>query len=161
MNLKLLSAALLSTALLIGCGDEEENIDVEGCEHLKEGPSSTVNASATTTNLSQVKDDHRRYDISLVDVTGGKGGSVSFSATEEADYVLFTGADVQVAIKDANGQTVAIEDSKTSSSECAEIKGRHTIPMKVGLHTLTFGPTPQASVSVVIEAAAHDDGHEH
>lgn len=160
MNLKLLSAVLLSTALLAGCGDEaEENIDVEGCEHLKEGPSSFVTASATTTNLSVVKDDHRRYDITLVDVTGGKGGSVSFNAAEEADFILFTNEDVQVAIKDANGQTVEIEESAKSSSECTEIKGRHTIPMKVGAHTLTFGPTSAATVSIVIEAGEHD--HEH
>jgi hypothetical protein len=162
MKRKLFAAVLLSAGLIFGCGDdeEEENIDVEGCEHLQEGPSTAVTATAATAGAPAVKDDHRRYDVTLVDVTGGKGGSVTFAAAAEGDYVLFTSADVQVAIKDANGQAVGIEASAKSSTECTEIKGRHTIPMKVGTHTLTFGPTTQTSVALVIEQAAHAD-HEH
>jgi hypothetical protein len=161
MKMKLFSAVLLSTALLVGCGDEEENVDVEGCEHLQKGPASSVNATATATGAPEVKSDHRRYDITLTDVTGGKGGVVSFAVAEAADYVIFTSADVPVAVKDANGQTVAIEQSAKSSSECTEIKGRHTVPMAVGTHTLTFGPTTATSVSIVIEEAAEEHDHEH
>lgn len=158
MNRKLFAAVALSAGLVFGCGDEEEeNIDVEGCEHLQQGPATAVTATATATGAPAVKDDHNRYDITLVDVTGGKGGSVTFAAAAEGDYVLFTSADVQVAVKDANGQVVGIEASTKSSSECTEIKGRHTIPMKVGTHTLTFGPTPLTAVSVVIEPDAHSD----
>jgi len=158
MKMKLFAAVLVSAGLVFGCGgeEEEENVDVEGCEHLQEGPSTAVTATAATAGAPAVKDDHRRYDVTLVDVTGGKGGSVTFAAAEEGDYVLFTSADVQVAITDANGQAVAPEASVKSSTECTEIKGRHTIPMKVGTHTLTFGPTTQTSVSLVIEPAAHD-----
>jgi hypothetical protein len=157
MKLKLLSVFLLSTSLLVGCNGDE-NPDVEGCEHLKEGPASSITASATANGAPAVKNDHRRYDITLVDVTGGKGGSVSFAAAEESDYIIFTSADVPVSIQDANGQAVAIEASAKSSTECVEIKGRHTVPMKVGTHTITFGPTTLTSVSVVIEEAAH--GHD-
>jgi hypothetical protein len=160
MKRKLFAAVLLSAGLVFGCGgEEEESVDVEGCEHLKEGPATAVTATATATGAPAVKADHSRYDVTLVDVTGGKGGTVTFAATEEGDYVLFTGTAVQVSVKDANGAAVGIEASATSSAECTEIKGRHTIPMKVGTHTLTFGPTPQATVSIVIEAD-HGD-HEH
>jgi hypothetical protein len=157
MNRKLFAAVVLSAGLIFGCGEDEESVDVEGCEHLQEGPATPVTATATATGAPAVKADHRRYDITLVDVTGGKGGSVTFAAAAEGDYVLFTNADVQVADTDANGQTVGIEASTKSSSECTEIKGRHTIPMKVGTHTLTFGPTPLTAVSVVIEPDAHSD----
>jgi hypothetical protein len=158
MKMKLFAAVLVSAGLIFGCGgEEEENVDVEGCEHLQEGPSTAVTATAATAGAPAVKDDHRRYDVTLVDVTGGKGGSVTFAAAEEGDYVLFTSADVPVAVTNANGQTVAIEASAKSSPECTEIKGRHTIPMKVGTHTFTFGPTTQTSVSVVIEPEAHGD----
>ncbi|MBN1204812.1 MAG: hypothetical protein JXB05_07805 [Myxococcaceae bacterium] len=158
MKLKFFSAVLLSTALLIGCGDEASP-DVEGCEHLQEGPASSVNASASTSGAPAVSNDHRRYDITLTDVAGGKGGTVSFAAAEAVHYIIFTSADVPLAIKDANGQTVASEESASSSSECTEIKGRHTFPMKVGTHTITFGPTTQTSVSIVIEEEA--GAHEH
>jgi hypothetical protein len=160
MNKKLLSAALLSTALLIGCGGDEETADSEGCEHLQKGPSTTVNASATTTGAPAVSNDHRRYDLTLVDVTGGKGGSVSFAAAKAADYILFTGVDVPVVSKDSHGQTIAPEASTKSSSECTDIKGRHTVPLGVGTHTFTFGPTTATTVSLVLEEAAGDHDHE-
>ncbi|MFP2924659.1 hypothetical protein ACLESO_05465 [Pyxidicoccus sp. 3LG] len=162
MNKKLLAALLMSTALLAtACGDDEEgeeNVDVEGCEHLQEGPATPVTATLTGTPPS-VSNDHRRYDITLVDGTGGKTGSVSFAAAEATDYVIFTGADVALTVKNASGATVEIEESTKSSTQCTDIKGRHVVPMGVGTHTLTFGPTTAASVSVVIEEAAHD--HEH
>ena len=162
MKMKLFSAVLLSTALLIGCGDEEgENADAEGCEHLQEGPVSSVNASASTSGAPAVNNDHRRYDITLTDVTGGKGGTVSFAAAEEAHYIIFSNADVPLAVRDANGQTVSAEESVKSSSACTEIKGRHTFPMKVGTHTITFGPTTEDSVSIVIEEEAGEHDHEH
>lgn len=160
MNKKLLAALLMSTALLTtACGeDEKENVDVEGCEHLQEGPATAVTATTTGTPPA-VGSDHRRYDITLVDGTGGKTGSVSFAAAEATDYVIFTGADVAVTVRDSSGAQVAIEESTKSSAECTDIKGRHVVPMTVGTHTLTFGPTTAASVSIVIEEASHE-GHE-
>ncbi|KFE62183.1 hypothetical protein [Hyalangium minutum] len=159
MKLKLFSAVLLSTSLVFGCGGDEETADTEGCEHLQAGPASSINASASGTAAPAVSNDHRRYDITLADVTGGKGGSVSFAASEAVDYILFTSADVPVTVKDGNGQTVAAEESVKSSSECTEIKGRHTFPLNVGTYTLTFGPTTATTVSLVIEESGTD--HEH
>jgi hypothetical protein len=158
MKMKLFSAVLLSSALLVACG-EEENADSEACEHLKEGPASSITASASGTGAPAVSNDHRRYDIALVDVTGGKGGSVTFAAAEGADYILFTGADVPVVVKNSSGATVSPEESVKTSSACTEIKGRHTIPMSVGTYTLTFGPTAATSVSLIVEEAGND--HEH
>jgi hypothetical protein len=157
MNKKLLAALLMSTALIAtACGDdEEENVDVEGCEHLQEGPATPVTATLTGTPPS-VSDDHRRYDITLVDGSGGRTGSVSFAASEATDYVIFTSADVPVTVTNSSGTAVAIEESTKSSSQCTEIKGRHVVPMSVGTHTLTFGPTTATSISIVIEKAAHD-----
>ncbi|MFP2905167.1 hypothetical protein ACLESD_08940 [Pyxidicoccus sp. 3LFB2] len=163
MNKKLLAALLMSTALLTSaCGDdaeEEEGADVEACEHLQEGPATPVTATLTGTPPA-VGNDHRRYDVTLVDGTGGKTGSVSFAATEATDYIIFTSADVALTVRDAGGATVAIEESTKSSTECTEIKGRHVVPMTVGTHTLTFGPSSTGSVSIVIEEAAHED-HDH
>jgi hypothetical protein len=157
---KLFAIGLLSTALLVGCAGEEETADVEACEHLKEGPQTAVTATAATTGAPAVSNDHRRYDITLADVTGGKGGSVSFASAEAAEYVFFLGADVPFKVTSSGGQTVAIEASATSSSECGEVKGRHIVPLGVGTYTLSFGPTSATSVSLVIEEEAHED-HSH
>ena len=158
MKMKLFSAVLLSSALFLACGEDEESADTEACEHLQEGPASAVTATASGTGPT-VSNDHRRYDIALVDVTGGKGGSVSFAAAEGTDYILFTSADVPVTVKNSSGATVAPEESVKTSATCTAVKGRHTIPMSVGTYTLTFGPTTETSVSLVIEEAGND--HEH
>ncbi|QSQ27426.1 hypothetical protein JY651_22030 [Pyxidicoccus parkwayensis] len=164
MNKKLLAALLMSTALLTSaCGDDEkdeaENVDVEGCEHLQKGPGVAVTATTSGTAPS-VSNDHRRYDISLADGTGGRTGSVSFAAAEATDYVFFTSADVPLVVRNSSGAVVAIEESTSSSAQCADIKGRHVVPLTVGTHTLTFGPTSTATVSLVIEEASHE-GHDH
>lgn len=160
MTKKLLSTCLLSSALLIACNNTNE-ADVEGCEHLQEGPSSVVTATAATSGAPSVSNDHKRYDITLPAGTGGNVGSVSFASGEATDYVLFLGADVPVKVTNSSGQEVAFEETAKTSEECTEVKGRHVVPLGVGTYTLTFGPTTQGSVSLVIEETAHEEEHDH
>ncbi|RKG76391.1 hypothetical protein [Corallococcus terminator] len=163
MKNKLLSAVLLSASLLVSaCGDdaEESTGDEEGCEHLQEGPAVSVTAAVSGTGPA-VSNDHKRYDIALVDVTGGKGGAVSFAVAEATDYVLFTSAPVPVKVTNGSGATVEFEESTNSSTLCSDIQGRHIVPLTVGTHTLTFGPSTLSSVSLVIEESGeHDHDHE-
>jgi hypothetical protein len=147
-----------------GAGDEdmggEESIDVEGCEHLVEGPEVAVAATAVAEGAPTVADDHMRYDVSLVEVDGGNGGTVAFEADEASDFIFFLSADVALAITDSSDQAVEIEESASSSPECEEIRGRHVVPMEVGTHYLTFGPTAEEQVSVVVEHADHEHEEE-
>lgn len=163
MKKKLLAALLMSTALLVtACGDDEEteNPDVEGCEHLQEGPSTAITATTGPTGAPAVGADHRRYDITLGSGVAGHTGSVSFAAAEATDYIIFTSVDVPLVITNSSGEEVEIEESTKSSESCTEIKGRHVVPLTVGTFTLNFGPTSASSVSIVIEEASHED-HEH
>jgi hypothetical protein len=160
MTKKLLSACLLSSALLIACGSPPNPADVEACEHLKEGPSAAVTATAATSGAPAVSNDHKRYDITLPAGTGGNVGSVSFAVSEASDYILFTGANVPVKVTSSAGQEVAFEENATSSPQCGEVKGRYVVPLQVGTYTLTFGPTTQSTVSLVIEETDHETEHE-
>ncbi len=160
MMKKWLSACLLSSALLAGCGGEKNEADVEGCEHLQEGPAAAVTATATASGAPSVRNDHKRYDITLPAGSGGNVGSVSFEAGEASDYVFFLGSNVTLKVTNVtSGQAVTFEESATSSTECTEVKGRYVAPLQVGTYTLTFGPTSESSVSLVIEETAHE--HEH
>ena len=153
-----ITCALLLSVGFAGCGsddDDEPNIDVEGCEHLKEGPAVAVTAATSTTGAPAVSNDHKRYDVTLVDVTGGKGGSVSFAADEATDFIFFLNADVPVQFLDATGAAATPESSVNSSTVCTDIRKKHTVPLKVGTYALSFGPTTQSAVSVVIEEAGH------
>lgn len=159
MMKKLLSACLLASALLAGCGGEKNEADVEGCEHLQEGPAAAVTATASASGAPAVSNDHKRYDITLPAGSGGNVGSVSFAAAEASDYVFFLGSNVTLKVTSAAGETVTFEESATSSTACTAIKGRYVAPLQVGTYTLTFGPTSESSVSLVIEETAHE--HEH
>jgi len=155
MMKKLLSACLLSSALLVGCGGSTEDADGEGCEHLQAGPGVAITASTTAGNAPAVSNDHKRYDIAL---PSGSAGSVSFAASEATDYVFFLNADVPLTVTSASGQSVAFESSAKSSESCTDIKGRHVVPLEVGTYTLTLGPA-SGTVSLVIEESGHE--HEH
>ncbi|MBU8896887.1 hypothetical protein KRR26_14810 [Corallococcus sp. M34] len=158
---KSLSAVLLSAALLSACGDDSSKpssvVDEEGCEHLQKGPGVSLSAVREGTGPA-VSNDHKRYDIALQEVAGGKGGAVSFAVTAAEDYVLFTNVDVPVTVTTSGGQVVEAEAHATSSESCTDIRGRHVVPLGVGTHTLTFGPTTVGQVSLVIEESGE---HEH
>jgi hypothetical protein len=156
---KFLSVSVLSSLLLLtsACGEDEvaeENPDVEGCEHLEEGPATAITAS-TGASAPAVDDDHRRYDVTLVDVAGGKGGSVTFASSEAGDFVLFLGENVPVVVEDAAGSVVEFESSSAGSATCSAIKARHQLELGVGTYSLRFGPSSVGAVSLVLEPAAH------
>ncbi len=156
-----LSASLLSSFLLTAaCGGDAEQAaespDAESCEHLQEGPATPLTA-ASGAGAPAVDDDHRRYDITLTEVPGGKGGDVTFASGEGGDYVLFLDAAVPVSVLDGAGAQVAFESSSASSETCTEIKARHVVELGVGTYTLRFGPSPLSAVGLVVEHGAH--GH--
>ena len=154
------TTGMLCIALLVAaCGgdDEEEgSVDVEGCEHLQEGPEVAITATADQNGAPALADDHMRYDVALIDVAGGKGGVVAFAADQASDFVFFLGAGVPVAITDSAMAEVDIEESATSSPECDDIKGRHLVELAVGTYYLELGPTTETSVSIVVEPVAHE-----
>src|SRR5687768_13799878 len=102
MSKRMISSLFLMALTTIGgCGGDdggEESIDVEGCEHLQEGPEVPVTATVDQTDPPAVADDHMRYDVTLVAVTGGNGGFVEFAADEEGDFVFFFDANVAIHI---------------------------------------------------------------
>ena len=151
---------LVLSTLTLGCSETHENPDGEACEHLKGGPAAAPapapTAAATADAAPAVAADHQRYDVTLIDVAGGKGGFVKYAASEATDYIFFLGADVPVEFLDAANAPVAPEASASNSTGCAEIKGRHLVPFEVGTYALRFGPTTQTTVSIVVEGAGHD-----
>jgi hypothetical protein len=153
MMKKLLSACLLSSALLAGCAGSNET-DAEGCEHLQQGPGVSLTASASASGAPAVSNDHKRYDLTLP----SGSGSVSFAAGEATDFVFFLSADVPLKVSSSAGAQVDFESSAKSSEQCSDIKGRHVAPLQVGTYTLTFGPSSLDKVSLVIEEAG---GHGH
>jgi hypothetical protein len=143
----------LPLALLAGCGGDSDNhgdIDAEGCEHLTGPTSSSVTATSAPPGPA-VSADHRRYDVTLVDIAGGNGGFVTFAAVERGDYVLFFDADIPLAITTTQDVGVTISGASDSSPACAEVRKRYTVPLEIGGYYLLLGPTTATSVGLVIE----------
>jgi hypothetical protein len=158
MTSRWIVTAAIGSALALGCSEPgEEGADAEGCEHLKEGPAVAVTATAGGEGAPAIDDDHRRYDVALVAVTGGMGGFVTYASPMATDYVFFLGTDVPLQLINAASAPVTPEESATSSPVCTEIKGRYLVPLEVGTYALRLGPTTETSVSIVVEAAAHAD----
>jgi hypothetical protein len=150
-----IATIMIGFVLTLACSNDRPHGDAEGCEHLREGPAVTVAATATADAAPSIAADHQRYDVTLVAVTGGMGGFVRYAPGEAADYLFFLSAGVPVEFLDATSAPVAPEESASSSTACAEIKGRHLVPLEVGTSALRLGPTSQTSVSIVVEEAAH------
>lgn len=145
---------LVSSFLLAGCPGPMPHADAEICEHLKDGPASPVTAVASGEGPA-VAADHRRYDVTLAPVSGGNGGTVHFRPAAARDFVIALGADIPLVVTDSAGATIAPERTATSSTACTEIRRRSVFPLAVGTYRLTFGPTPETRVAVVVEAGGH------
>lgn len=144
---------------------EAETPDGEGCEHQAEGPASTVTAAADAADAdaAALDDDHRRYDVTFVDLAAGqKGGSVTFAADADGEFHFFFDAAVAYEVFDAAGAPVARESTVPSTEKCDLIHQWDVYDLAVGTYTLTFAPTDTAGVKVVVEnaGAAHDHAHE-
>jgi hypothetical protein len=164
MTRKILAAVLVA-ALPLACGEEvtpvEESVDAAACEHLAGAEVVAVTAAAVRDQAPAVAADHHRYEIALGEIEGGRGGFVSFASEQAGDVLFFLDADVPVKLVDAAGAAVAFEQSVTSSSECALIKGRHLAELPVGTVWLQFGPAAVEKVNLVVEGAEHDAEHHH
>lgn len=134
--------------------------DVEACEHLNDGNGLAVEAKADGT-LASVDKAHARYDIALSATGDGLfGGKVLYNSAEEADYVFFFDQDVALEVRDVEAHAIKAAEQASSSIACKTVKARYVVPLGKGAYTLHLGPLTAATVSLVIEATAHED-HDH
>ena len=151
---------IVSAALgLAGCGGddhEEENPNAEACEHMKQGPPAALTAGADfLITAPKINSDHKRYDVTLVDVPGGKGGYLTFAVAHAGDYIFYSSAPVIMTVKTPAMADVAAESSATGIPECTEVKGRQVHDLAVGTYVLVVAPQSLNQVSLVVEESGH------
>lgn len=150
---------LFALVVVPGCGGddegEHEDPDIEGCEHLTEGPYQEVTVSAgRDAQAPWVAANHVSYTIGLL--PGGAPGYVTYDSTEEGEAYLYLDQSVGVKVFTSAGTEVPLASSATSTEACVEVKGRHVVEVGVGVHyiELTAGDG-LAAVNLVIEATDH------
>lgn len=156
------AAAALAATFVAGCGDDhddEENPNVEACEHLQETSSVPITAAATAagaTAAHAIVDNHKRYEVTLSGAAGSRTGYVTF-ASAGAEYIFFTSEPVKLTVTNPNGGPVAADSSATSVPECTAVMGRHVYDLHaVGPHVIQIGPESTVEkVSFVVEAGSH------
>lgn len=168
MNRRALVTTAVAAALaLAGCADdttaapdELAELEADVCEHFAEGPILAVTAGADAASAVDVTGSHTRFDITLADVTGGKGGFVSIAIDEATEYAIFVGADVDVKVTDATGAVVTPEETFVGSDVCAAIGASYHMDLEVGTYTVEIGPTTETLVQLVYVEPGHDHEHE-
>lgn len=143
-----------STAPAASAAPAYPPIDNEGCEHLEKGPAVALTGGATAdASAPEIKLDHKRYDVAL---TSGKA-FIKYQSGEAKEYVFFTAPTATVAITDATGLPVALTSNAAGSKACADIQGRYTAKLGIGVYYLALNASA-SKVSVVVEDANDTGG---
>jgi len=119
-----------------------------GCRFLEGKVVASMTASPLVEGAPEVVA-NRRYDVTLVDVPGGKGGSVVFKVGDSPPAYVLMSADVPLSISDGPNPPRP-STGAASVSGCPELKADHMFVPSADRMTLTFGPTSLSSVIVVV-----------
>ncbi len=170
MNPKLLIAAAAALALALalagGC-DDERGVDhtaqsdaAHVCAHIVGGPAEPIIASADVASAPDATFEHTRVDVTLADLGDGtRGGFVKFRPGAAGEFVIFTTADVTLAVTDAQGVAVPLEERETDFADCAEAAVGYHITLAIGTYDVQVQPTALSEVSFVFYHRDGDHGH--
>lgn len=149
---------------VLGCSEDPmaaESVEMELCEHMREGPIQAVAAARTSTSsLPNVAFEHARVDISLPE---GSAGFVQFEAVQTAEYVFALGQTVGLAVYGVTGELVRAETEIVGAMACSEVARQYYFDFEVGPYVLEIGPSAASStiVRLVSEALGEHTHEEH
>ncbi len=131
----------------------------EACEHAKTGPFKDVTATTAATDAPDATAEHTLVRVALTDVAGGKGGVVTWASDEAGEVAVFVTRDVPLAVAKVGGAALELE-ATVALSACEDVPKALVFDFEIGAYTLTFGPTSETSVGIVVEhlGGAHPEG---
>jgi hypothetical protein len=124
-------------------------LNASACKLLQTGPFVPV-AGATTFSLTApaINSDQQAYRIAIAK---RNAAHVSFMVPAAGVYVIFTSTAAPLAVFAQDGEMINLTNLRMSIPECPEVKGRHTLTLKMEGQIIRLGPDPAAaSVDVVI-----------
>jgi len=163
MRMNLFHTLFLGVSLaFIGCGDHDHDHDheshaspeEEACEHMADGPASSVTAGADSMLATDTDADawtHKRVDLTLSAGTDGFEGFLTFEATEAGDYLFFVDGDASLTVAGAS------PESSAAVSTCSEVAQVHTFELEVGEHVVGVASTIETVRLVVEHSSEHSD----
>ena len=157
-----LTVAITLSLITVACGESGvDGLEAEACAHMTDDLTTAITAGgseaeATDTNPSDWL--HKRVDLTLADDdNGGFWGFVTYEATEETEYMFFTGSQVTLQIDGLN------PEETNEVSACTEVTSSLVFDLTRGDHVV-FVSAPVQTISLVAEEVrghhSHSD-HEH
>jgi mono/diheme cytochrome c family protein len=152
-------------ALLPACGSDKDNgsaadaaVDAAvesaaagACDHFEFGPPIAYTAADAMGTPPTIQP-HTRSDVTLVDVTGGKGGRLQMTLDEELPAALIVDTDVPLKVSAADGtvEQPTSTENPVPASECAAAKAAYVFNLPPATYTIELGPTDATSVKLVL-----------
>lgn len=163
-------ALVMMMALSQGaCGDHDhdhdnndhghgQNEEAEFCAHMVDGPNKNVTASVDASGaLTEAWADHTRVDVAMPGAGASEATAyVSFTPEAAGDVEIALGVDVPFEVLD--GTTAVAAERTTTNGTCPQaiVKG-YVYELEAKSYTIKIGPTTEATVSLVAEAAGEHD----
>ena len=164
-------AAVMMMALSTGaCGDDHEHDnndhghdhseEAHFCAHMVDGPNKNITASVDASGaLTEAWADHTRVDVAMPGAGASEATAyVTFTPEAAGDVEIALSVDVPFEVLD--GTTAVAAERTTSNGTCPQaiVKG-YVYELEAKSYTIKIGPTTEATISLVAEAAEHE--HEH
>lgn len=149
---------VLTLSSALGCGDHDHDHhspNEEACEHMKNGPSTTITAGASADQATDTSHDaweHKRVDLTLVADGDNFVGFVKYEAETAGDYLFFANGESSVKIAGEGAEASA------AVSECSDVSRVDTFELEVGEHVVEITSSSQ-NVQLVVEIAGGHEGH--
>ncbi len=164
MNTKrILLTSLLAAMYVTGCDDHDHDHDHEGeglfveiCEHLADGPIVELTAGGGPATAPAAEGDHRRFDITLSEGSGGMFEGAVQREFGAGDYVIAVSQDLPVTVTQGDGTVVPPHHELGRTTDCEDVANSWHFEMPAGTHIVTFGPSAVQEVSVVFEEGGHE-----
>jgi hypothetical protein len=139
------------------CGDSEdahEVIESWACDLFADGEATAVTAGTQGEAPPALLLD-RLYDVTLPALAEDNGGDVTFELGA-ARYLLYVSEDVPAALFDAADDEQPIDLAENPFEHCSQVAAEYRYVLEAGEFTLRLGPTPAASVHLILTEDAAD-----
>ena len=161
-NFLTLTIAMSLSLFTAACGESDvDGLAAEACAHMVDDLTTAITAGSSEAEATDTSPSdwlHKRVDLTLADDgNGGFWGFVTYEATEETEYMFYTGSEVTLQIDGLDPETT------TSVTACTEVTSSMAFDLTRGDH-IVFVSSPVQTISLVAEEVrghhSHSD-HEH
>lgn len=132
---------------------EAPNVEKEACDHLANGPEQIITAAEAFSEATELKADHRRYLVNLIDIGGSLGGFVRWTLPSDRGQLVLFNENLPVKFFSAD-MVERLPATRQRTGRCPEIQLRFEFPAGTPPLIVSFQPTNKQAVGIVLEPSS-------